>query len=274
MSRKLTPILTLLAVPVLATFAFLAAPDAPGTPAALDAAQAAPQGAALARTLEAHGGLDRWRQQRIFSYTLNGFPLSSQVAKPNHSTVDLWGRRNRIVGAAFTVGFDGQQAWGTPTEDAAGLPARFFTLGSFYFIGMPFVFADPGVRVEEQGLATFRGGQYRVVRVTFARGVGYTPDDDYILYIDRETHLLRLIHHAVTEPGKEIERVTWVFDEWQEVAGLKVPKRMTFYPGWNGGKDPENSGKDPEKGASFTVEGASFSREAPDAEIYRRPAGR
>ncbi len=41
---------------------------------------------------------------------------------------------------------------------------------------------------------------------------------------------------------------------------------MTFYPGWNVGKDPE-------KGASFTVEGVSFSREAPDAEIYRRPAG-
>ena len=188
-ARKLMLILAApaLALPIL----FASAENAPGT--------TPPASNPLAKTLAAHGGISRWQQQRTFSYRLNGFPLSPQAAKPNTSTVDLLHRRNRIVGEGFTVGFDGKEAWATPTAKAAGLPARFFSLGSFYFIGMPFVFADAGVHVEELPRASFRGKEYRVLRATYARGVGYTPDDDYVLYVDQETGMLKLIHHAVME---------------------------------------------------------------------------
>jgi len=229
----------------------------PGAPAAgLDAA-AGP----LDATFEAHGGLEQWRKQRQMTYTLIGFPLSAQVAKPNRSTVDLNNRFNRIEGEGFVVAFDGTQAWCTPGPEAVGLPLRFVTLGSFYFIGMPFVFADPGVVLQERATETFRGKAYRVVQVSYARGTGHSSKDDYTLFIDPETDRLGLIHHSVTETG--VQRVTWVFDEWQKVEKLLVPMRMTLYMGWN----PD----DPGEGKPFTIEDVRFSRKAPDPDIYAPP---
>jgi len=218
----------------------------------------------LATTWEAHGSLTQWQKQRTLTYTLNDFPLSAQVAKPNVSTVDLRNRCNRIEGEGFVVGYDGKEAWCLPGPEAVGLPARFFALGSFYFIGMPFVFADPGVRLEERSAATFRGKKYRVVGVGYESGVGYTSKDDYVLYIDPDTHILKLIHHSVTEPSNKVERVTWVFDEWQRVSGLLIPKQMTFYGGWNEGELPG-------PGKSCTIENAEFRTDAPDPTIYARP---
>ncbi len=216
----------------------------------------------LAATFEAHGGLDRWQAQRTFSYVLDGFPLSPQVAKRNRSTVDLRNRYNRIESDGFVVGWDGEQAWTDPGPDAVGLKPRFFSLGSFYFIGMPFVFGDDGVVLEDKGYGTYDGKTYKVVQVGYVRGTGYSYEDDYTLFIDPDTDRLALMSHSVTEIG--VERVTWVFDEWQEVNGLVVPSRMTFHQGWN----PEN----PVDGATFTITDVKFDTAAPDRAIYAPPA--
>lgn len=224
---------------------------------------APPSDSPLAATFAAHGGLDRWRAQRVFTYELVGFPLSPQVARPNRSTVDLKTRHNRIEGDGFVVGWNGRNAWSVPDADAVGLPPRFFALGSFYFIGMPFVFADDGVVLEDRGLGTFDGKSYRVVSVGYERGTGHSSEDDYTLFIDPETDRLALINHSVTEIG--VERVTWVFDAWQEIDGLLVPSRMTYHEGWN----PESPGD----GATFTIEDATLSRTPPDRTRYDEPEG-
>ncbi len=187
----------------------------------------------LAATFQAHGGLDRWQAQRTFSYVLDG----------------------------FVVGWDGKQAWAEPGPDAVGLQPRFFCLGSFYFIGMPFVFGDDGVVLEQKGYGTFDGKTYRTVHVGYVSDTGYSSDDDYTLFIDPDTDRLALINHSVTEIG--LDRVTWVFDEWQEVNGLVVPSRMTFHQGWN----PENPGD----GATFTITDVKFDTVAPDRAIYAPP---
>ncbi len=215
----------------------------------------------LAATFQAHGGLDRWQAQRTFSYVLDGFPLSPQVARRNRSTVDLRNRYNRIESDGFVVGWNGEQAWAEPGPDAVGLQPRFFCLGSFYFIGMPFVFGDDGVVLEQRGYGTFDGKTYRVVHVGYVRDTGHSSEDDYTLFIDPDTDRLALINHSVTEIG--VERVTWVFDEWQEVDGLIVPSRMTFHQGWN----PENTGD----GATFTITDVKFDTAAPDPAIYDAP---
>lgn len=214
---------------------------------------------ALSATFKAHGGLEQWSRHQTFTYTLDGFPLSPQVAKPNSSTVDLRNRYNRIESDGYTVGFDGNQAWSTPGPDAVGLPPRFYSLGSFYFIGMPFVFGDPGVIIEDKGTGEFRGKTYRVVKVRYDAGIGHSAEDDYIVFLDPNTNRLALIHHSVTELP-DVDRVTWVFDKWQQVNGLHVPAQMTFYAGWN----PDNPGE----GASFTIENANLSEQAPDPAIY------
>ncbi len=223
-----------------------------------------PKDTVLDSTWQAHGGLARWQQQRTFQYTMKGFPLSAQMQKPNTSTVDLQSRRNRIDGEGFTVAYDGKKAWGLPDDKAAGIPARFVTLGSFYFIGMPFVFGDPGIKLQELPREKFLGKEYRVVRATYDKGVGYTPDDDYLLYVDPESGRLKLINHTVTELGDAKKRVAWLFDEWQEVNGLVVPKKMTFYDSWNAGKDLG-------KGKSFTIQNVKLSTDAPDPKLYVKP---
>jgi hypothetical protein len=230
----------------------------------LAAAPALAQGQGhLSSTLEAHGGLDAWQGQGTFTYTLDGFPLSPQVSQPNTATVDLHRRHHRIEGEGFTIGYDGVNAWSVPSPEAVGLPVRFFTLGSFYFIAMPHVFADPGVIVEAADDQTFRGENFETLRISYAESVGHTDEDDYILFIDPETRLLRLINHSVTE-DPSIDRVTWVFDEWQEVSGLKMPSKMTFHGGWN----PD----DPGEGATFIIRDVDLRSDSPDAGLFVAPA--
>ncbi|MCH7547572.1 MAG: hypothetical protein IID30_14315 [Planctomycetes bacterium] len=220
----------------------------------------------LAATFEAHGGLDRFQSFGTMAYTMKGFPLSAPMAKTNRSTVDLKTRRNRIDGEGFTVAWDGERAWSTPGPDAVGLPPRFVTLGSFYFIGMPFVFGDDGVVLEEDGYGTFRGTTYRVVNVSYKPGVGYTSEDEFTVFINPETDRIALIHHSVTE-NPDIDRVTWTFDEFQEVEGLLLPAKMTFYAGWN----PDNPVA-PGTGASFTIEDVKLDTRRPKASLYKAPA--
>ena len=129
---------------------------------------------------------------------------------------------------------------------------------------MPFVFADQGTIIKDMGMGTFGGKTYHVLEVRYQAGVGYSSEDDFVVFIDPKTDRLALIHHSVTE-SPDVERVTWVFDDWQRVSGLIIPARMTFYSGWN----PD----DPGKGASFTVENAQLSTQAPNPAIYNPPAG-
>jgi len=216
----------------------------------------------LDKTYEAHGGLEKWNEQNTIIYTMVGFPLTPQVAKPNKSTVDLKNRYNRIESEEFTVGFNGETAWTIPSPEAVGLPPRFFSLGSFYFNGMPFVFADPGLILTDAGTATFQGKSYRLINVGFEKGTGHSSKDDFQLLINPETNKLALINHSVTEI--QVERVTWVFNEWQDVNGLLVPSKLTYYPGWN----PDNPGE----GAVYTIENVSFSTKSPNKSIYDPPA--
>ncbi len=217
----------------------------------------------LEMTLNAHGGLEKWQEQSAMIYTMIGFPLSPQVAKPNESTVDLKNRYNRIKSEEFTVGFNGETAWAVPGPEAVGLKPRFFSLGSFYFNGMPFVFADPGVVLTDAGTTTFQGKSYRLIKADFKKGTGYTSKDDFHLLIDPESNKLALINHSVSEIP-EVERVTWVFDEWQNVNGLLMPSKVTYYPGW--------SPDDPGEGATYTIEELKFSSDQPDKAIYEAPA--
>jgi len=129
---------------------------------------------------------------------------------------------------------------------------------------MPFVFADPGVVLEDRGTQVLRDKEYRVVSVGYQSGVGHTSEDDYVLYIDPDTDLLKLINHSVTEPSNKVERVTWIFDEWQRVSGLMIPKKLTFFGGWTEGELPG-------PGNSCTIENAEFRITPPDQAIYARP---
>ena len=153
------------------------------------------------------------------------------------------------------------------------MPARFYAFTPFYFFGLPFFFADPGCKHESQGTKTLDGKEYDVVKFFYEAGIGDTPDDNYVAYFDKETHLLKLVHYIVTYPaftgGKspdELERQAIVYDEWQKVNGLLVPKKVTSH-GWQEGKLISESPR------SFSYENVTFKKEQPAAGLFTKPEG-
>lgn len=225
-----------------------------GEPAALEL---------LDQMLAAHGGLDRYRAFGGMQYTMIGFPLSEKTRMPNTSTVDLVTRWNRIEGQGYTVGFDGQSSWSMPVATASGVPTRLYVLGSFYYMGMPWVFADSGVTLKDGGIRNYRSRTYRILRASYATGTGYSDADDYELFIDSTTKRLALIDHSVTEI--KIERVTWEFADWHEVDGLCVPGKLVYREGFT--PDP------PSQGTVTEVRDVSFTNGRPSPSIFAPPPG-
>ncbi len=259
--------LSLLWLAIAAALGFLATVafgSKPSQSSASDAAALTEGRRLLNLALDAHGGIDRWNRFRQMRYEMVGFPLSPEMAKPNVYTVHLSTRQNRIDGEGYTVGFDGANAWSTPGAKASGLPSRFVSLGSFYFAGIPFVFADPGVQVRSLGEDSFQGQTYLALGVSYNSGVGHSSEDDYVVFLDPETYRVVLIHHNVTELYDDTFRVTWTYDAYQEVSRLWIPQELTFFKGWS--REPKS-----EDGATYSINKVKLSRVAPSQKLFQAP---
>ena len=230
-----------------------------------------PTSTALAKALKAHGGLDTWRKYARMDYATSDFPLGANAPFDFTQTTDLHHRRHLTRGEGFTAGKNGRGAWAHPSNEALGLPPGFFEEGNFYFIAMPFVFADPGVIARDLEPTTFRGTAYHRVAISYRTDVGDTPEDDYVLYIDQKTNRLRMIDFVPTSaevngdtPKDQLPRKALVFDDWQKSGGLLIPGKATFY-GW---ADGEFQGE----GNTYTIHDVTFSKKAPDATMFEHPA--
>ena len=228
--------------------------------------------AQLDEALKAHGGVEAFRQFGTLQYDLKGLPFGPKAPLNDRQLFDLYSRRALITSSTYKIGSDGEHVWITDPE-ALGMPARFYAFAAFYFFGLPFFFADPGCKHESQGTKTLDGKEYDVVKFFYEAGIGDTPDDNYVAYLDKETHVLKLVHYIVTYPaftgGKspdELERQAIVYDEWQKVNGLLVPKKVTSH-GWQEGKLISESPR------SFSYENVTFKKEQPAAGLFTKPEG-
>jgi len=179
-----------------------------------------PYPAALAKALDAHGGLDRWKSMHTLKYTM----MKSE--KPEMHQVDLHSRKVRIAHEDYTIGFDGQDAWVAPNKEAFGnSSARFYHNLYFYFFALPYLAADPGIIYEELPVREFNGKTYDVVKIGYEKGIGDAPDDEYIMHFDQETGLMHLLLYTVTYYSKEkSDRFNAIiYDDWIDVEGLKLP---------------------------------------------------
>lgn len=232
---------------------------------------ATPAFAQLDRCLEAHGGLAKWRSFAAVEYDLGGFFGKKQQRE--HQLFDLQTRSGLITSDKYTLGNSGGEVWIKPGLDAlGGTPPRFYMWTPFYFFGMPFVFADPGAKVESLGKKTFRGQEFDAVRITFAKGTGDSPEDYYVAYIDPATAHLKLVYYVVSYPKmrkdrpiSELKPHAIVFDEWQTVDGLRVPKAAPFY-NWTG-SDIEG---EPLGRLEFSA--VRFTTEEPDPAKFAKPS--
>jgi len=224
----------------------------------------------LEEALKAHGGVDTWRQYRKITFHLREWPLGKQAPLNDRHVADLKNRHQYVEGESYSAGYNGTVAWATPSIDSVGLPPIFYTMGSFYFQAMPFVWADPGVNARLIGTRTYERKRYDAVRITYDEGVGVSDEDDYVAFFHPETHELRLIHFVPTYVGfrgntpiEEVTRRALVFEQHQRVGGLLLPARATFYVWKNGTTQGE--------GATYRIEDVSLSKEPTEAELFDPP---
>jgi len=233
----------------------------------------------LAKTIEAHGGFERFRSFGTLAYHTDGLPYSAAAPLDFDHTADLVARHHRMEGysakGAFVAGSGDTQAWASDME-ALGIPPRWVNHGNSYFVLMPFVFADPGTHVRSVGERIHNGQTYDAIAIRYDRNTGDTSDDDYVLYIDQTTHRLGLIDFSVTygpmrgdTPINELPRRSLEFVQWQEVDGLSIPKVLRYGP-W---ERTAAGGKQKDEGVRYTISNAHFDAARPAPSLFDAPAG-
>ena len=224
----------------------------------------------LERAWEAHGGLDPWHSYQTLEYDLEVIRGEEEEGAMQHSVVDLKSRHERITYSEYEIGYDGTAFWYAADSILEEHPdPRFYINLQFYFFALPFVLADPGIAYEELGKRSFDGKDYDVVKIGYKEGIGEAPEDQYLLYLDPETHRLHLLLYSVTYFNSEnaTKYNAAIYEDWQEVDGLWVPKKMTSHQ-W----DAENQ-QIGEVRYIKTFSNVTFSSEAPAEQLFHAPEG-
>ncbi|HBQ10870.1 MAG TPA: hypothetical protein DEF51_06680 [Myxococcales bacterium] len=194
-------------------------------------------GRVLWSAIEAHGGLGAWLSKGTIAFEFDYRPLDDPN-KRRHSfnEVDLWRARafQREVDGDARFGFDGSQAWIVPSLDAFPSSPRFWATTPYYFVGIPFVLADPGARYERLEDAALDGVAHQVVRVTYEEGTGDSPDDYYVIYVHPETHRVSAIRYVVAYPayfpeGGHTPEKLMRYEDLREVDGLWLAHGLDTY---------------------------------------------
>lgn len=226
MHRIVTAALAALAVSACGSPAAAPAPPA-ATPTPLES-----EAARYARPVEQAHGRGAWRAHPALSGHLEvDFGGHTVLAGELTFATDM--SRSRIETSAGPIAvWDGGTAWVAPGD--AQLPmARFHVLTWPYFLLAPLKLRDPGSRLELLGERTLQGRRYRAARLTFGDGVGDTPDDWYLLYVDPDSSRLHAMAYIVTF-GTTAEKAAAephavVYEQLTDLDGAQVPTRLRFY---------------------------------------------
>jgi len=187
----------------------------------------------LAKVREALGGehlegLRSFRKRGI--YVLNGLehPLSIHQLRPGKIRWEVEGLHRYgaeiLPGKRVIRAVDGERAW-TVIEERSPVVQELDGEEASALMAA----ADPwpplvdlerrGYRVELVGREQGEGGDLYHLRVTFpgASGAGGRVEH---WYVDAETHLPR---RRATEAGEDGEGRSWLYDDYREVGGIRVP---------------------------------------------------
>ena len=192
-------------------------------------------GQLVAQAIEAHGGLAAWYRtgplRYRYAYTrLDSLGEPAGDALDTRQLVDTWSARAVHTLAAdpsVSFGWTGAEAWVRPAGADVPTNPRFWALTPYYFVSMPFVFADPGVTLTLADPDSLEGRPVDVVHATFAAGTGDAPDDYYDLLLDPETHRVRglryVVSYAAFNPdGGHTPETLMIYDGEQTVGGVTL----------------------------------------------------
>ena len=239
--------------------------------------EATAPGRTVLAAIDAHGGLAAWYAggplRFRYAYTRLDSAGRPADAPPldTRQTVDLWGARAvhaLAADPAVRFGWTGAEAWAEPSAEAVPTDPRFWSLTPYYFVGMPFVLADPGVRLDAAAPLAVEGRTYDQTRVTFAPGTGDAPDDYYYLLTDPETSRVGGVRYVVSygpfnPDGGHTPETIMLYDGAQTVGGVVLQEGFRSFA-WDG--DGPGAPK-----ARGTVTEAAFAPDTPEAAFATPP---
>lgn len=180
----------------------------------------------VTKVFDAHGGIDAWNTMKTLSFTMKR-PNGNEV-----TTTHLKTRAEHIDSPSSTLGFDGEQLWLLSKNGETNNGSPWFYKGlMMYFYAMPFIVGDDGINYEESEPLIFEGISYPGILISYEANVGESPDDEYIIYYNKETGQMEWLAYTVTfgknEKSKEFHFIR--YNNWQVVNGLMLPKSMDWY---------------------------------------------
>ena len=190
----------------------------------------------VSKVIAAHGGMEAWAEAPTVAFTEEFRQGEATTGFPGRVTVKQGPRQAALdYGGAMKAFWDGEKAWSV--NWMAPTPPRFLALLNYYFANLVWLTRDPGVNLAEPGTATLWDDptQYVTMKMTFDAGVGDTPDDYYLLFIDPQSYRLHANEYIVTygsllpEGAEATDPHVLVYDEYAEVDGLVVPTHYTIY---------------------------------------------
>lgn len=189
----------------------------------------------LQNIFKAHGGLNTWNSMNSLQFSFD------KLDHVEIHTTDLKSRKAFIESSAYTIGFDGENAWIKDDNNKFNGNASFYYNLMFYFYTMPFVISDPGVFYTERKDTTLEFQTYGTLHIGFSRSVGASPQDEYIIFYNKKTFEMAWLGYTVTYFDRK-RSTEWHFikyDNWQTINGLKLPKTLIWYQTEN--DKPQNS---------------------------------
>lgn len=148
------------------------------------------------------------------------------------TTTHLKNRKSLIEMPHHAIGFDEKNVW-LKNKDTVTYKgnAKFYYNLMFYFYAMPFVLADDGIVYEDTEPLEFEGKSYPGIKISYNAGIGESPEDEYVLYYNAETHNMVWLGYTVTfftdEKSKEFHFIK--YSNWQTVNGLLLPETLSWY---------------------------------------------
>ncbi len=215
--------------------------------------------AQLQAIFTAHGGLAHWKQMNNLCFEMKG-----KNGEETH-TVSLPDRKTKIESKDWSIGYDGKKVWLLKHDlGYEGNPVFYHNL-MFYFYAMPFIIADPGTNYVAVEPAKLDGKMYNGFKVSYDAGVGDSSKDEYILYFDPETNKMEWLAYTVTFKD-QTKSDDWHFvkyDKWQDVNGLLLPEKFTFWTVENG--------KPKAKKADYKFDKITATVTMLDASVFAKP---
>lgn len=169
------------------------------------------------------GGYDTWQEKRYLGWVF--FGMRSWLWDKETNDIRMHSRRDSLT---VLMNLDSREGKVFKKGERVTNPD---TIGKYlktgyqswandcYWLFMPFKVFDPGVRLTYKGKeATPRGEEAHVIRLTYD-SVGVTPENQYDVYIDPESKLVKAWQYY-PEPGAKPITTPWT--GYRKYNGLKL----------------------------------------------------